>query len=365
MWKFNLIKNVNTALRKTDKCGLDYHKVYNRPGTAESRIKNYCTYQNQTLRSILIDISYHMTQTLQGYEGIVISKILDLITEYIVYLGWAADPITIFDCLNHKNCSRVIAIQSTPVSMRNNNGLIIHHIESQRPSSEYATISAHQPNELIYTNNLFFFFGHDRTVDEICDQNEYFPHDRYWYDPDYWSTNLQTEKIAINYTVERQNVWQTALVPYGLKYEEITGPVCSYDCLLKKVTQLAADMQINADMKINADMQINTKYYKYLLNNDYQNQIAQDFVHYQLTHDININFNYFPVVLISLIGKYIRLFDAEFDRKCYIWLKHKCDASLMFDDTGYVSTDPPYDPNEVYEPGFVYWTDEVIFCRSR
>ena len=124
-------------------------------------------------------------------------------------------------------------------------------------------------------------------------------------------------------------------------------------------------MQIRVDMQITVDTQINTKYYQYLLNDDYQNQIAQNFVHYQLKHDIRMNFNYFHVVLISLIGKYIRLFDAEFDLKCYIWLKHKCDASLMFDDTGYASAGPLYDPNEIFELGFVYWIDELIFCGSR
>ena len=348
MWKFNLITNINTALRKTEGVLCNYENVMDKEGTAECRISDYCTYLPSTLRSVLIDVSYGMDESLKGYAGYEISRILNLILQYVVNtIGFGSHSVTIFDCLNITNCSTVIGIQATPVSMKNTTGIIMHHMQQQRPHTEKSTISMTEKNGLKYTNEMFYFFGKDHTVDEICRQTGYIPGGNYWFNSSWWQLSVPTvyNKCATNYSIERQNIWQTALVPYSIDYEQITGPVCSYHCLLKKITLLAADMQIKSAMKIN------TKYYQYLIDDDYEKQIAQDFVHYHLTiwkqqHKYVLNF---PCVLISLIAKYICLFDFHFDRKSYIWLKYKSNVLSMYNNSGYVSPDSPCDPNEIFD----------------
>lgn len=352
MWKFNLINNVNTALRKTEGTLCSYENVMDKEGTAECRISDYCTYLPTTLRSILIDVSYRMHQSLKGFAGYEISKILNLIIQYVVNFGYGTQKVTIFDCLNIANCSTVIAIQATPISMKNTTEIIMHHMQSQRPYTEKKTISIREKNGFKHTNEMFYFFGKDHTVDEICSPNEYIPHEYYWFNTRWWELSVPTDvlieynkPVPKNYTIERQNVWQTALVPYGIDYEKITGPVCSYHCLLKKITAIAADMRIKLPVKTNR------KYYEYLIDNDYEKQIAQDFIHYHLTiwkeqHMYVLNF---PCVLISLIAKYICLFDANFDKKCYIWLKYQSNVLLMYNNLGYVSPDTPCDPTEIFD----------------
>ena len=120
MWKFNLINNINTALRKTEGVLCNYKNVMDKEGTAECRISDYCTYLPSTLRSVLIDVSYGMDESLKGYAGYEISRILNLILQYVVNtIGFGSHSVTIFDCLNITNCSTVIGIQATPVSMKN------------------------------------------------------------------------------------------------------------------------------------------------------------------------------------------------------------------------------------------------------
>ena len=65
-----------------------------------------------------------------------------------------------------------------------------------------------------FTQDIFFMFG---TKEVLATQP------------------LNTSKAKINITKIRANIWQCALKPFSLDWCNISGPVCSYYCLINKI----------------------------------------------------------------------------------------------------------------------------------
>ena len=283
MMYLQLLNNINTALRKTVYLNETKTKIrkYCNLSESKSKIRKYCDLSESKIRNYYTYDAVSFYLFLQKCLAKRLSKITEknkiiiIIQQFVVYNSITKcfsiiDPdVFIFDCLNYLKCKTVIGFQEKCLTNIENNYKTIHHIESQIVKyQKFKQINFINYN---YTNQIYFMFG---------------------------QVEINTKGL-INKTEERANIWQCALQPFGLDWNDIIGPVCSYKCLINVILQ---------KIKIK-----NMMYF-----DDYKHAIAMQYVHY-----ISIKYSLllFPEVLIKIISKYIPLFNIRVDTERYMYLK--------------------------------------------